>query len=1203
MSIIKGETDLSILDQIIHEALIGCEIWADLKISDEEFRFLTTKIQEALSIEPSAREYIRVLEKYPSCCVTQMVFHMINSPVDDFWGPWAEQLNITIENNQTRAIGQKVNATFKANGFTYDEDGYTYITPITCQAGIPHIYLKDLFEIVHDDGQRIFDPISIINELKGWKSYTVHKPVSRFINNYREKAITLLNDINDIKQSRSSNCLNADAYDDVLLNAFFEWETSRKNISTRRGAIQNDYPFPTIVFSEDGKGVCLLLPSIISHNEYASQITWVISVEGQKDMQVNRKYYNDFEKLYSNEALISITPASNYQIKLFDDIKQDTPLKEQRVIGLGDSCYLLFDSHGKRIYDNFLPNDSGYIICNRNHQIIFENINFNTIDMPINANAYTAYVFAPESSNARIRILSDSEDIVLRTHHFLLTSLVDTRCLFGEEAKSGMLPILTVFPNLSINKNEQEQWDDFSITLHHRQTGFKQTYMAKEIESSEDHLKLSSLFANENPFHGIYDIRIYEGSSFRKNMSFIYVPDVQYVDDGLSPWPHKSSSAKRTGFSYVCPKNVSIQIQSDANTSLENQDGQTWTRVWLDAARSTITGTIAFDSGSVSTVITWIKTVRFLSWSFWDESKLESEHCFETRLFTETDLKDSKYWLLLWMQRSELDNIPIIELRNKSGNILQTMEINMANSGKCAISFNSFATTIENNKLPIDFVLCFRSRGILHQVVLAHLSESVILSNLQYQNDERTKDRPVLFWKADHPTPSTPVSIRGITETDFELTIAFDKVRYSEQQIKYYLYLQQALPAGLYKVEPQVMEDFFAEDSGYRPPILQGENMLYVNVNDLEKNIKNLVGLLKLILVCSNKLQSLERISHFIEKNSEKISVDVNDTVCKLLSCLIVNFAEEEDARSQLIMQLIDLINTRLLSDVHRTRISKQMLTYSLSDAKIKLCFHKLRLWLFKADIKSDISFEEIRKIGELSSEWELLWMLRTKRQKGLVQKLKNTVGPDTLKEILCFKPSRLCYNPLWDTCLENVINNQCACTNVVISKNLCGISEDFRNMFDWGVGYAKPWLDLKRRPLTGTYFCGKTYIDLIITWYLNASKGNRNPSDYAESVHRLYPQLDTLIGCMFTKMKGITSKYLLNMAGRNMGIDDGFYPLFYYCAISALASSFYSHDLISEEEYAPAQSFLISMIAIFPQLVQWDLLLCELILFFERGI
>jgi len=129
MKTVYSNMAVSVLEARINDALDDCELWADLKLSEEEYRILTDKIKNKLAGKNSTKAYMRLLNTYPLCCITQIVYFVVYDYKDKFWEPWAEDLGSSIDSNQQRAIGQKVKQIFKLRE-KIKKDYQDYLTSI-----------------------------------------------------------------------------------------------------------------------------------------------------------------------------------------------------------------------------------------------------------------------------------------------------------------------------------------------------------------------------------------------------------------------------------------------------------------------------------------------------------------------------------------------------------------------------------------------------------------------------------------------------------------------------------------------------------------------------------------------------------------------------------------------------------------------------------------------------------------------------------------------------------------------------------------------------------------------------------------------------------------------------------------------------------------------------------------------------------------
>jgi hypothetical protein len=1205
----RGSINLSALEKHIETELKSCDLWSEMKFSQEEYQDLTDQIKLWLGSEKKIEDFNRLLSVYPLCCVTQIVFYVFYHYQDEFWGPWAENLGLRATANHQREIGQKVLKIFQKQRFSYDEEGYRYVTPILCMVGIPYAHLVDLFEVVDAEKQQVFDPVTLVNELLEWKSSFIHKTVWRYIENYREKAISLLLDVDEIIRNPCTGVVNAQ--DDRLATRYEEWKREKEDKGHERKT-ERAYPTPDLVFFDDERGLCVHLPSVISQNEYSSEVRWVIIPEGQPDKKrdVSRKYLRDADGLSTQEMYISIPAASSYQFRLYDNIELHKPLKEGTIPGFMKS-FLLFNGRGRRIRDDCLPDDEGYLLFFSDimKDPIFESLNYKSLALPLQEKQCKAWYFAVESENAAVALTLGDERKVIRLRSHVKIKLAESGFLFGENPSFGTMPVYTSFPALDIGSANANR---LKVTILHRQTGFKVTEKASHCVSDPGKLDIVSLVRKDDVSqapYGTFDVRIYEGNSYINKFEFAYVPNIKYSKKPLKPWPTSNSRFETTGFDFSCPKDVDIKITNDAQISRFFQRNEEWTSVRSNRA-SIITGTLSCHCDaekSSQAVINWAKKVRYFDWSLHDEFSSETIVCQETQILEDAQMKNSRLWISLWFNSAEIDSQPVLQLR-KSAKILQEVKVSPRHDGKWAIPLDVFTTTLEDTNLPVDFVLTFIAEENEHNVVLIRLTEAIIFPDLSYRvlrglNEKRI---PTLFWSARSAVPDVSVVIRGVTEPDYRQNISPCEKKKTKDHKSYGLYLKEELPPGLYKLEPAVEEDnfFFENTEGYKPPLLQEQNILKIGSVAQEEWVHTLSGILKCLLFYSGDTKALKQFEQ-LTGQQKVIEVDITENVCKLFVCLIYNFDSASGGEnSRIVMRAVDALNVHQIEEKQRAKLAQWILSYPLPLEQLQLCSKRLNFFLSAMNPEISMGEEELRRIGDFNQWLELLWRLRLNKRKGLCQKLVSFVGLDIWGKMIVFEPRPQCGKIQWRDCLEKTLEGKCSCAQVVLPEELCGHSKDFWNMFVWeGKHIKEPFLDLTKRTQGGTRFCGQTYVDLLIMWYQTMTARGLSLNDLTKKLQPLRRELDVLKDVLLSIDSILASDYFEKMNGRELDRKSlSFYSLFYYTAIAALASAFVSLGRLTSEQYKPARLFLVEMMEIFPELVKRDLLLCEILIFLKRG-
>lgn len=1186
---------LKLMEAILDSKLEECELWSDLHLTEEEYDILTEKIRCAILTVNRYKGYLSLMNAYPVCAVTQIVYFTFYRYRDEFWIPWAQTLDFEFDPAYTRSIGSKVIDQFQRRGFRFDEDGYKYITPIMCQTGIPYAHLDDLFDAVYAENRMSIDAEALVRDLQGWKSYMLHRPVQRFIREYPAKAANLLADANDLVQSEvASLCIDEDC-DPTLVKKFDEWK-KQSDAHERIRRQQQDYPIPVLSFSDDGRGICLRLPSVTAKNEYISYFRWLITAENSLDiMEISSKLLRDANRLYSREHLISVTPAASYMVQLYDDIN-NRPLMERMVPGFLDASYAIFDSKGRRVTDDYLPATEAYLVKKKNAcTVTVESCNTVETSLPANCSGWEAMLIAPENQRAFLEVSDGNYAKILRMRSNIHTEFLDERFLFDQIPYGGNLSLYTELPKLQIWLDEGAAIQEMSVRIRLRQTG--ERVVLQEPGKFSGSMCIDFMECFGRACFGVYDIRIYEKKYLRKNLMFAYVPYVPYTFANLHPWPTHFSNSHRTGFEYQHSDRIEIEVADNVGSDLTHRNGQDWVTLTLDIPITEIKGQITFGTDGGELTLPWVKRVRNFTWSIWKEGDTALANCHETLMLTDVDMNVGKYWLSMWINRDYIDDAPQILLVGKGKQIKQVMRANLSAQGRCTLPLDAFAATLEETVLPVDIVAQFYAAGKNYEIVLAHISEAVILPKLKYRLNVEACCAE-LSWSSDAEFSEGLVTIKGITEPDFQQDLELSGLSANDTNTRWIKQLPFTMKPGIYKLEQAAEDDFFFDNNGYRPPKLQQENILTVDQASMGAAAQKSVGaFLKFCIFNSSSLSNLEKLEKFLNRYHQKLVNDIDESICRIMTCILANYADEMDNISRKMIHLVELVMEYFVSGAMRTQLMKWILDYDLTSAQKKLCFRMMDMYLADRNEAVDLTSADIENLMYVAPEFGLLWMLRTEQPVGLYNKLCATVGRDALKTMLLF-PN---LEAPWERSVQELLAGKSRAVKIKLNKNLIGRSQQFQDMFEWGSSNEMPHLEMSRRPESGIYFCGQTYCDLLIYWYLKNRKAGIFDTDYKAWFAQAYIEMDQLMTKFRKTRFDIIGEIIVAAESRRIDRNyNGFFPLFYYSCIAALLQTMIYHRQIDPVQCTHTRKFLLHLMKLFPELIKRDMLMCELLFYLD---
>ena len=228
--ITKG-LSLNVMEKNIAAEMSGFEFWGDLGISFEEFEALMERVKDILFVDGVDIEYI--CKKYPHAITTSLVFYARYKYNTNFWGSFSKELGIAMPQYYQAYLGACARKMFEQYGFDYSEtkeESRINIAPIIYEACLPpESCLDDLLYVLSYDSYGMFDPRIVIEELIDMRSYTIRKPLLRFLRRFKEdRALDFLIDIRDAIVAAEQNTMQVSRYS----NNYSEWKQNEKSKAT-----------------------------------------------------------------------------------------------------------------------------------------------------------------------------------------------------------------------------------------------------------------------------------------------------------------------------------------------------------------------------------------------------------------------------------------------------------------------------------------------------------------------------------------------------------------------------------------------------------------------------------------------------------------------------------------------------------------------------------------------------------------------------------------------------------------------------------------------------------------------------------------------------------------------------------------------------------------------------------------------------------
>ena len=665
---IRTNWDIQVIEYNLREYIESCEIWGDMDLSIDEYNNIKRKIACALGSCPTAAVIKNLFRKYPVTMVSDIInFVLFEFDNNDFWSSWANCFNVYLSVNNHAEVGSMVREIFQTYNFDIIEDGgYTYVTPILCQAGIPCACFNKIFDIL--DGtlnSPYFDTKELINELRGYKHYLIDVPVERYFRLHTERAIDLIIGLREMMHSLGS----VSSFDSEVLpyyagieiriiKQYVEWRAEIKHKGYKSRKSEQYYNPPKLIY-DFCKGICLFLPGQVLRQDMIYKLKWEITCDDEETITDFSQVYNIDGRNCTNESYVPINFAKYYRIELFDaDDTSKSLTSSWSVSGINeDNPVLAFNESGVLLSQNVISHKGTIIVFDLEKTNISEKQGVQElidIDLPNSWSNSKAFKVYPAEKGASITLNTSGEEYSIKCKQNFDFEFVQGGTLFGEKFSARVMPVFVKFPTVEINGDIDEYnnstFEDWQISIIHRLSNTKHTVMLSEIGIMHyNGCARFSLTDHLNGFYegvyGLYEIKIYDGKT-RRDHSFYMSPSIEYSRSFENISGDVSTSSQSIGFYYRDIKAALIEFENDIRVLPTPNHGFGWNQASTKSKGAYINGQIEFIYADNKYKIPFRKTVRDLQWQFWNETQNKLEE-YGAKVLYSNELKDFKWKIAL----------------------------------------------------------------------------------------------------------------------------------------------------------------------------------------------------------------------------------------------------------------------------------------------------------------------------------------------------------------------------------------------------------------------------------------------------------------------------------------------------------------------------------------------------------------------------
>lgn len=1235
---IRENWDIGVIEKHLESCLPNCIIWGDLNINPEEYKNIMTKIESALGCDPTVSNLKQLIKRYPVVLVTDIIsFVLYEFDNNTFWNAWSSRYNIELCTNNQTEIGKMVHGIFERFDFEIiEEGGYAYVTPILCQAGIPVVCFDKLFDIFDSTiNSSYFNAREIVNELMGYRSYLIDITAERYFKRHTEKAIELVAQLREMMRSvvdlsglESNEIPEFPGVPKRIVHRYALWNAEIKKIGRRSRRNTQFYFSPKIVYDET-KGICLFIPEQTLRDDSIYKLRWIISSEEiESNKMVYSQVYNDNIRNYTLETVVPLAPASSYMVELYDDDDDANPLTSPWTIEVfgSDNLILAFNEAGSLM----LPTQR--YISRKGTIIVFDSsvtpsvqshsINHDNINLPKTWSDFQAIRVYPADKNALLVLTNQNDVYRIECKHSFDIELEQTGTLFDEKYRHTEIPVYTRFPNVDIvgdipNEN-QAIFDNWQIVISHRLSNTKHVAMFTELPlsiSGENALVnlddyAQKYFAN---IYGAYELRIYDGKTIRKNITFYLVTPIRYFARREDFQSDRIFEKKDAAF-WVHKKDVPL-LEFEPGSGISVLPGISKSDDWVELStqnkQAYIYGNIIVKDGQR---IPFKKTIRRLEWSFWDEKENDVKDVGKTKQFYLEDFKATNWRLFLhftdaWAQ---CDSIKLV-LETADCKQLQSKDIIVDNFGNCLITLNMFQDTIERHPLP-QKVMLYITKG--HDeylpITIALIKSFVQLNNAQYR---QIQGNPSILWDENNSNnlKNKKLELTSLNNPNMEPIIksleAVKVFKRKDGTIFEGVFLDEPLSNGVYLIDAKEDVEFsFFDDEEQSIPTYDSNHILCVNGrqyldNHYANNTINVAEWLSATEIAQNRIEWVSELTERLKECIERSEMLFDAEACSpILFSLLINTGYKSNLSSEkkrIVKEICKLINDHAITNIQRTELLKILLDSSVSNEDCKEIVNELQLYLFCPTGSTVFDKTALHRMWDINEKLAILINLRNSATTLSIDidRVIGRIGSETLEKIITFQRDKSCESSDWSECFERLVGNKCTCNSVVFetSKQVWGDRSEYSKLFvsDKKSNWSRE--EPNEHSTDGYDFFGKTYLKLIYDLI----------PDIQDEESKKYTELAKM---EIYKVEELSAKYknlihnLQPVIQNRLGDGSGSHKLFYQIGCASALTALSTKRVIDPANLQELLPFWKYATTVYSDLVYRDLIISELYALQNRG-
>ncbi|VEF46677.1 Uncharacterised protein [Bacillus freudenreichii] len=728
MNLFTETNSLKSMNEMIVEQIPKYSLIGDLPLSREDFNYLASTINFLYENDINTKNFNIYKEALVAFIVFCAVYEYDNNT---FWRPIEKYIGDLTYPRRIEIFSTFISVVKKYNLQTFEnesEEGYTYVTPILCHAGIPINAFDSYFSAISNTVNDAFYDDFDVDDYLSYLNNKTEMPVKRYIKLTSKRDSYSF--IQNTKQLILSDSVDSDEEMDSgnytrMMEQISLWKDRPKNKENLQARRNVQITPPKIKIDLDGVGVYCELPRIIVKDCYDSYLIWEISSDETTNI-VKADFFRRSEVFVSEEKIITLKPALSYTITLKVDDKQ---ISKWEFDGVKD-YYVAFSQNGNVIKTEHLPNATVILLLHKNISIL-EKDELSMMELP-QIPLWTDYmVYQADLSNVKllkcsgfhIRVNSESKPVI-----------DGGETLFNQEHSRAYITL----PYIKVPIIADGDWH---IEIKYKAGSDVISKSNVVVQSNRTKIPLS--FYINNGSYGEYDIKVWNRSGNNGRFTIEYVPFGTIQIDENDYWPTNYQGYVKNIQILQTSKNVDIDIYNADKLSEIHHNDYHIHRYKINEKDRFLIGDYRYTINGYVYSTTIKKSVYPVSWGIIGLNEEIIDLSSKVYTLTLQDLSNATDpYLLFGFNFDLIYDIQVvkIDLVGSDRRIVQSNNMLIHKKDGLRVPLNPYLFEVQNTSNVIDFhlrvTLLDSNEMSVSSFLIARFQDEVVVENARYSVNE-----------------------------------------------------------------------------------------------------------------------------------------------------------------------------------------------------------------------------------------------------------------------------------------------------------------------------------------------------------------------------------------------------------------------------------------------------------------------------------